>query len=227
MPNEQGIGSTALMQRSRVYHGTSEVESPDGLLAEDLVPGLDGMLHVHTEEEPVQRSYGLVVPVMLAADVDQLLALPDLRDWHPCKLAVALEEAGVIPPAERLALEAGIAEAGLARTLDLEQLRAELEEGMGIEHEYRHTPDIGYLAAESLDAWDETDGRPESRTGLTLNDVQLAGAALRELLGLRAALYAALVERGVRAFRYRNAYERELKGGWSVAVIDLGMVATA
>ena len=30
MPNEQGIGSADLMQHSRVYHGTSEVESVDG-----------------------------------------------------------------------------------------------------------------------------------------------------------------------------------------------------
>ena len=188
------------------------------------MPGLDGMLHTHTEQKPVEVSYGLVAPVVLATDVDELPVVPGLRDGHPCKLAGAMEEAGVIPPADRLALEEGIAEAGLARTLNLEQLRAELEEGLGAEGEYRHTPDIGDLLEESLAAWDESFGLPESRTGLTRRDVESVGTALREMLGLRAALDAALIERGARAFRYRNAYEPALKGGWSVAVLDLGIV---
>ena len=201
-PAEEGgvepkVAAPYVRYQRRLIHGTSaEFE------AGEIQPGEDGLIHLSEKEiHDFKRDYRHEFDSDI--DVDDMLELPDLRDWNPVAMAEAAVKAEWITPQEEREI------------FGSEENKKRVEAFDHVESKERWATELGYEDTTDLtldqvisDAYD--DGRIEESD---LENYEAWEAS-------KAELFKKFSEKGIRAFKYRNRYERSKEGGYSVAVLD-------
>ena len=203
-----------------IYHATGETEEGVPTL-DDLIPGHDGLVHFHDgQNNTLIDTWPVQVPACLDVDLEALPTLADLGGWTPYAMAQACRDNGLLPAAKVNALLAAhpLTEAqqgfhaGLAASRLEEHLRYE-ERPSGLDLETLLDEAIDEAAeAEDTELIDKFDAEQQ--------DYQAC-------LALRYHLFEALADAGIKAFRYRNLFERARQPSWSVAVLDTDCLSPA
>ena len=202
-----------------LYHGTAEHEEP--LECTDLVSGYDGMIHFHPEYSPVKEMFPAVVQCDSNLSLESMPTLPDLLHWNPFEMDIQFEKLGIITTAERSAIEKGTGVNDYARRLNVESLRSYMEEKLQLES----TKTLSLR--ELVNDYEEYDDVDEDEQAYDDYDIDEYNATVPQTLDAvdaiertRERLFDILKSKGITAFKYKNRYEKELKDGYSVAVID-------
>lgn len=236
---------------TELYHGT--YHAPDGpgdddlLQCLDLIGGVDGMVHFHTNKESIEGTYAYMVQCDTSLALDDIPTLPDMRDWNPFDMAEALEKQGVLSREERAELEIDIPAGHPARTLDVEQLRLDLEYDLNTDTRAFSLDELVEMGREDLCGEYDDDGDDDGGDDFDLEhdflvplengeDCRLEDLPSDEaryqarlngydnLLKMRHRLFEKLDEKGVYAFKYVNRYEPTMRGQTSVAVLSHGIL---
>ena len=216
-PDETVVLSAANLQR-RLLHGTSaEFDS------EEIQPGHDGLIHLSEKEiGEFKRDYRHEYDSDI--DTDDMPVLPDLRDWNPVNVGEAMVTAGLMSGEEvaQAKREAGITDEAAVRQFDQETLRGELANALNVDliDEEGHIRGLDELLQDAGDmAFDAEEFG--SDFAYTTDEIDAIAAQRESYEKLRNSLYEAAREKGIKAFKYRNAFERSSEAGsYSVGVID-------
>ena len=216
-PDETVVLSAANLQR-RLLHGTSaEFDS------EEIQPGHDGLIHLSEKEiGEFKRDYRHEYDSDI--DTDDMPVLPDLRDWNPVNVGEAMVTAGLMSGEEvaQAKREAGITDEAAVRQFDQETLRGELANALNVDliDDEGHIRGLDELLQDAGDmAFDAEEFG--SDFAYTTDEIDAIAAQRESYEKLRNSLYEAAREKGIKAFKYRNAFERSSEAGsYSVGVID-------
>ena len=216
-PDETVVLSAANLQR-RLLHGTSaEFDS------EEIQPGHDGLIHLSEKEiAEFKRDYRHEYDSDI--DTDDMPVLPDLRDWNPVNVGEAMVTAGLMSGEEvaQAKRDAGITDEAAVRQFDQETLRGELADALNVDliDEEGHIRGLDELLQDAGDmAFDAEEVGGDF--AYTTDEIDAIAARQESYEKLRNSLYEAAREKGIKAFKYRNAFERSSEAGsYSVGVID-------
>ena len=216
-PDETVVLSAANLQR-RLLHGTSAEFDSD-----EIQPGHDGLIHLSEKEiGEFKRDYRHEYDSDI--DTDDMPVLPDLRDWNPVNVGEAMVTAGLMSGEEvaQAKRDAGISDEAAVRQFDQETLRGELADALnvdliddeghirGLDELLQDAGDMAFVAEEVGDDF-----------AYTTDEIDAIAARQESYEKLRNSLYEAAREKGIKAFKYRNAFERSSEAGsYSVGVID-------
>ena len=203
----------SLFQR-RLIHGTSaDFESGE------IQPGHDGLVHLSENEvEAFKRDFQHVYESEI--DTDDMPVLPDLRTWNPVHVGQAMVRRGLLTEDEwsEAATRAGVTPDNAEEVADFDILQTihDLESALGIED--RGETDLDSLMGEAEERAYEAE---EFGDDFLFDEAEIGNlrALNARYLALRENLYSLARSKGIRAFKYRNVYERGA-AGYSVGVID-------
>ena len=198
----------------KLYHGTSE--HFEKLECEDLVDGVDGMMHFHPDYDSVIDQYPEVVECDADIDIRKLPELPDLIHWNPFSMAEEFMGMKILSKEDTKYIE-GNTPIDDARQLDTEHLRrkAEIDIAIDIEGDESHVADLRRLLNDVAEFYAEEDNNDS-----VVEEYESYLKSLDIVEGARERLFEVLDKKGIHAFKYRNQYEIGLKEGYSVAVIN-------
>ena len=208
----------------KLYHGSSDHEIP--IECDDLTEGYDGMIHLYPDYDPVSIKYGTVIECDSDLVLDDIPIVPDLVDWNPFRVAEELEYRGLITKDELDEINKYIPLDDPARDFDVEKARIHYEDETGVlwpkstplkemmeEDDERRQEEIDRSDEEEIDdllyEWSQSYWDP----GIDLK-------SLDTIESVRDKLFHILINKGIKALKYKNMYEEELKEDYSIAVID-------
>ena len=204
-------------QGTKLFHVTRETE--EEFDADELEPGLDGMVHMYEGgNKTLEDQFPVRIEGYSSVPIEEMPEIEDLKAWNPVDMAAEFERIGVLTPEET----AGLAE-GLDVTSDVREF-AIIDETQSLELEL-DVVDPGGLG--DFDALLDSMGEEADFAGDedTVAYVDQLKETYNTYSDLRNRLYRKLRQKGVRAFKYKTVYERADQDAYSVGIIDMGIVS--
>ena len=215
---DETIVLSAVNLQRRLIHGTSAEFDSD-----DIQPGHDGLIHLSEKEiGEFKRDYRHEYDSDI--DTDDMPVLPDQRDWNPVNVGEAMVTAGLMSGKEVEAAkrEAGITDEKAVQEFDQETLRGELAGALDqdLMTDDGHIRGLDELLQDAGDmAYDAEEYGGDF--AYTTDELDAIDKQRSDYDAMRESLYKAARQKGIKAFKYRNAFERDTKAGsYSVGVVD-------